>query len=96
MSPNQRAWERFKRNRVGHVSLWVFMALLVVATTALGAISWWHGAELAFTRVVALLDAMEPLLIEIANAPETMTPGEFWSLVGEKWLVEARAGEAGS
>lgn len=28
-------------------------------------------------RMVALLDAMEPLLIEIANAPETMTPGEL-------------------
>jgi hypothetical protein len=27
---------------------------------------------------------------------ETMTPGEFWSLVGEKWLVEAKAGETGS
>ncbi len=27
---------------------------------------------------------------------ETMTPGEFWSLVGEKWLVEAEAGEAAS
>jgi hypothetical protein len=28
-------------------------------------------------RMVALLDAMEPLLIEIANAPETLTPGEL-------------------
>lgn len=28
-------------------------------------------------RMVTLLDAMEPLLIEIANAPETMTPGEL-------------------
>jgi len=27
---------------------------------------------------------------------ESMTPGEFWSLVGEDWLVEANAGEAGS
>jgi predicted ATPase len=27
---------------------------------------------------------------------ETMTPGEFWSHVGEKWLVEARGEEAGS
>jgi hypothetical protein len=29
------------------------------------------------TRMVALLDAMEPLLIEIANAPETLTAGEL-------------------
>ncbi|NQT37577.1 MAG: AAA family ATPase [Planctomycetes bacterium] len=27
---------------------------------------------------------------------ESMRPGEFWSLVGEDWLVEANAGEAGS
>ena len=33
-SPNQRAWERFKRNRVGYLSLWVFMTLLLVATLA--------------------------------------------------------------
>lgn len=34
MSPNQRAWARFKRNRLGVVSLWVFVAMLVVATFA--------------------------------------------------------------
>ena len=33
-SPNQRAWARFKRNRIGYVSLWVFAALLLVATFA--------------------------------------------------------------
>jgi microcin C transport system permease protein len=33
-SPNQRAWARFKRNRLGYVSLWVFGLLLVVATLA--------------------------------------------------------------
>lgn len=34
LSPNQRAWARFKRNRLGHVSLWIFGVLLVVATLA--------------------------------------------------------------
>jgi len=33
-SPNQRAWARFKRNRIGYYSLWIFLALLVVATLA--------------------------------------------------------------
>ena len=33
-SPNQRAWARFKRNRIGYVSLWIFLVLLVVATFA--------------------------------------------------------------
>jgi microcin C transport system permease protein len=34
LSPNQRAWVRFRRNRIGHGSLWVFALLLVVATLA--------------------------------------------------------------
>jgi len=34
LSPNQRAWARFKRNRLGTVSLWVFGVLLVLATLA--------------------------------------------------------------
>jgi len=34
MSPNQRAWARFRRNRIGYVSLWCFIAFLVLATLA--------------------------------------------------------------
>jgi microcin C transport system permease protein len=34
LSPNQRAWRRFKRNRIGAWSLWVFVALLVVSALA--------------------------------------------------------------
>ena len=30
MSPNQRAWARFRRNRIGHLSLWVFVVVLVL------------------------------------------------------------------
>ena len=30
LSPNQRAWARFRRNRVGTWSLWLFIVLLVV------------------------------------------------------------------
>ncbi|WP_298234693.1 ABC transporter permease [uncultured Azohydromonas sp.] len=33
-SPNQRAWARFKRNRLGVVSLWVFLAMLLFSTLA--------------------------------------------------------------
>ena len=33
-SPNQRAWARFKRNRIGYVSLWIFLGMLIVATFA--------------------------------------------------------------
>ena len=32
LSPNQRAWARFKRNRLGYVSLVVFAAMLLVGT----------------------------------------------------------------
>ena len=34
MSPNQRAWARFKRNRIGYISLWVFGVMLVLTTFA--------------------------------------------------------------
>ena len=34
MSPNQRAWARFKRHRIGYFSLWIFLAMLVAATGA--------------------------------------------------------------
>ena len=33
-SPNQRAWARFKRNRLGYLSLWVFGVLLLLTTAA--------------------------------------------------------------
>ena len=34
LSPNRRAWARFKRNRLGYVSLILFAAMLVVGTFA--------------------------------------------------------------
>ena len=34
LSPNQRAWRRFRRNRIGAWSLWVFAAMLVVSALA--------------------------------------------------------------
>jgi microcin C transport system permease protein len=34
LSPNQRAWARFRRNRIGYWSLWIFGALLVVSACA--------------------------------------------------------------
>jgi microcin C transport system permease protein len=34
LSPNQRAWARFRRNRIGLVSLWLFGLLLLLSTFA--------------------------------------------------------------
>jgi len=34
MSPNRRAWARFRRNRLGYVSLWIMAVVLAVATLA--------------------------------------------------------------
>jgi len=34
LSPNQRAWARFRRNRLGYMSLFVFGAMLVLGTFA--------------------------------------------------------------
>jgi microcin C transport system permease protein len=33
-SPGQRAWARFRRNRLGTAALWIFLAMLVLATFA--------------------------------------------------------------
>ena len=34
LSPNQRAWARFKRNRIGYGSLWIMVGLLVISALA--------------------------------------------------------------
>lgn len=34
LSPNQRAWARFKRHRLGYASLWIFVVLLALASLA--------------------------------------------------------------
>jgi microcin C transport system permease protein len=34
LSPNQRAWARFRRNRVGHASFWVLVAMLALSLVA--------------------------------------------------------------
>ena len=34
LSPNRRAWARFRRNRMGFVSLWIFTVLLVLTSCA--------------------------------------------------------------
>ena len=34
MSPNQRAWARFRRNRIGYLSMWLFLAMLLVSSLA--------------------------------------------------------------
>ena len=34
LSPNQRAWARFRRHRVGYWSLWIFAVLLLASTLA--------------------------------------------------------------
>lgn len=68
LSPNQRAWARFRRNRLGYVSLIVFAAMLVVATLA----------EIVSNDrpVVARVEGtwFAPMF---ANPPETALGGDF-------------------
>lgn len=68
LSPNQRAWARFRRNRLGYVSLWVFVAMLVVATVA----------EIVSNDrpIVAHIDGRwyAPMF---SNPPETALGGDF-------------------
>ena len=67
-SPNQRAWARFKRNRLGYASLWIFVVLLVLATLA---------ELLSNDRpIVARIDGRwhAPMF---SNPPETALGGHF-------------------
>ncbi len=68
LSPNRRAWLRFRRNRLGYWSLWVFAAMLVVATCA----------ELVSNDrpIVARIDGQwqAPMF---NNPPETSYGGDF-------------------
>ena len=67
-SPNQRAWARFRRNRLGYLALWCFGALLLLAT----------AAELVSNDkpFVARIDG-QLLFPIISNPPETALGGDF-------------------
>ena len=68
MSPNQRAWARFRRNRLGYWSLWVFLAMLVLATFA---------ELLSNDRpFVARIDGQWHAPV-FSNPPETALGGDF-------------------
>lgn len=68
LSPNQRAWARFRRNRLGYVSLWIFGVLLVLATCA---------ELLSNDRpIVARIDG-QWLAPMFHNPPETALGGDF-------------------
>ena len=68
LSPNQRAWARFKRNRLGYTSLWLFMALLIVATLA----------ELVSNDKPFIARVEGQLLLPIvSNPPEISLGGDF-------------------
>jgi len=68
MSPNQRAWVRFRRNRLGVASLWLFALLLLVAT----------GAELVSNDRPLLAYHGGTLHVPVLhNPPETAFGGDF-------------------
>jgi microcin C transport system permease protein len=68
LSPNARAWARFRRNRLGHVSLWIFGAMLLLATLAEGV-----SNDRPF---VARVNG-QWLAPMVANPPETQLGGDF-------------------
>jgi microcin C transport system permease protein len=67
-SPNARAWARFRRNRLGHASLWIFLVLLVFSTLA----------ELVSNDRPLLVSYQGRLSLPILdNPPETAFGGDF-------------------
>jgi len=72
-SPNQRAWARFKRNRLGYAALWVFGVLLAFATLA----------ELVSNeRPLAARYQGELFFPIVSNQPETTFGGDFRTPTG--------------
>jgi microcin C transport system permease protein len=68
LSPNQRAWLRFRRNRLGYLSLVIFAAMLVVATCA----------ELVSNdRPLVARYHGEWFVPVVSNPPETRFGGDF-------------------
>jgi len=65
LSPFQRAWARFKRNRLGYWSLWIFVALLLVST----------GSELVSNDKPLLSRINGRILLPILNNPSERTLG---------------------
>jgi microcin C transport system permease protein len=68
LSPNQRAWVRFKRNRVGYWSLWIFAGLLVISALA---------EVLSNDRPLVARYQGEWFLPVFSNPPETRFGGDF-------------------
>ena len=68
LSPNQRAWARFKRNRLGYASLLVFVVVLIIATLA--------EAVSTDRPIVARINGAwyAPMF---SNPPETALGGDF-------------------
>ena len=68
LSPNQRAWARFRRNRLGYASLLIFIALLILAT----------GAELISNERPFIARYQGEWFFPILdNPPETRFGGDF-------------------
>lgn len=68
LSPFQRAWARFRRNRLGYWSLWIFVSLLLVST----------GSELVSNDKPLLSRINGRLLLPILNNPsERALGGDF-------------------
>lgn len=68
LSPNQRAWLRFKANRRGYVSLWIFMALFFLSL----------AAEVLSNDKPILLSYQGSLYFPIFKSyPETVFGGDF-------------------
>lgn len=88
MSPNQRAWARFKRNRLGFWSLWVFGVLLLLASFA----------ELVSNdRPLVARYNGELVFPFVSNPPETHFGGDFGTSTDWKDpLIRAQFAKAGN
>jgi microcin C transport system permease protein len=70
LSPNQRAWLRFRRNRLGYVSFWIFLGLLALSL---------FSPLLSNERPLVARYEGKLFFPALVNPPETALGGEFLS-----------------
>ncbi len=80
-SPNQRAWARFKRNRLGTWSLWIFVAMLIVSAFA---------ELLSNDRPLVVRYDGEMFFPFLNNSPESRFGGDFLTPTewGDPFIVQ--------
>lgn len=86
LSPNQRAWRRFRRNRPAMYSAW-FLILLLGAMCGIGLLQWaWNPMEKSGSWKHTLQTASNRLPPSLRLHPEQTGEGQYQPPSGQHWF----------